>query len=62
MLIRRTLVTAVALVAALTGHAVATRQFRLTPSADRSVVIHALSTDPAGFAGPRLACTTMPRG
>lgn len=42
------------------GHAVATRQFTITPPLARSVIIHAMETDhDTGVAGGRLACTNV---
>lgn len=43
-----------------TGHAVSLVPFAVPPGAARSIVVHELPTDPAGAAGPRLACIPVP--
>ena len=43
-----------------TGHAVSLVPFAVPPGAAASIVVHELPTDPAGVAGPRLACIGVP--
>jgi Cu/Zn superoxide dismutase len=43
-----------------TGHAVSLVPFAVPPGAAASIVVHELPTDPAGMAGPRLACIGVP--
>jgi Cu/Zn superoxide dismutase len=42
------------------GHAVSLVPFAVPSGAARSIVVHELPTDPAGAAGPRLACIGVP--
>lgn len=42
------------------GRAVSLVPFAVPPGAARSIVVHELPTDPAGAAGPRLACIGVP--